>query len=128
MKKDKHLVLWAVLSVFFILGVSLYKYALNSPWRISSEEAKKKISKKEFDTVLDVRTDFERKTLGSYPNSIHIPSGELEARVGKELQNKKANILVYCNTGQRARAATEKLHSLGYKNTYYIATSHSSIL
>lgn len=128
MKKEKHLVLWAILSIVLILGVALYKYSMNSPWRISSVEAKKKLDKKEFDTILDVRTETERKTLGMYPNSIHIPSGELQARVEKELPNKKASILVYCNTGQRARMATEELHRLGYKNTRYIAGPHTSIL
>ena len=44
----------------------LYKYAMESPYRITAEEAKRRIGDGDFDVILDVRTDVERATLGSY--------------------------------------------------------------
>jgi rhodanese-related sulfurtransferase len=106
----------------------LYYYARDSEYLITPAEAKKRIKAKQIDTVLDVRTDLERESIGFYPNSVHIPSTQLDVRAPEELKNPDARILLYCNTGQRARAATEKLHELGYKNAVYIPTSHFSIM
>lgn len=76
--------------------------------------------------MLDVRTDAEVALTGAHPGSKHIPSGELDRRVD-ELPNKNARILVYCNTGQRARAAAEKLQRFGYPNVRYIAGPHTTL-
>jgi rhodanese-related sulfurtransferase len=117
----------AIVAFLTIIGVALYKYATDSPHRISSDEAKRRISAKEIDIVLDVRTDTERKTLGIYPGSLHIQSADLPVEAPKQLPNKKARILAYCNTGHRARMATDKLHELGYKNAVYISGQHTSL-
>lgn len=111
-----------------LVGYFLYFYAMDSPYIITADEAKKRIKAKQIDTVLDVRTEIERDAIGFYPDSVHIPSGEIENRAPAELKKKDARILVYCNTGQRARAATEKLHELGYNNAVFIPTSHFSIM
>ena len=100
---------------------------MDSPYRISSEKAKELLQNNQIDLILDVRTDVERRTLGFYPGSIHIQSADLEDRMPIEYPNKDINILAYCNSGQRARIATEKLHSLGYKNAVYIATTYKSL-
>lgn len=121
------LILATIVSVVAIVVISAYKWARESSLRISAVEAKERLAKKDFDVVLDVRTDWERKNLGLYPGSLHIPSGDLEARAARELPNKGAKILAYCNTGQRARAAAEKLQGLGYKNVVYIAEGHGAL-
>lgn len=130
MKKQspQFLIASAIVAFLTIIGVALYKYATDSPHRISSEEAKRRISAKEIDVVLDVRTDTERKTLGIYPGSLHIQSADLPVEASKQLPNKKARILAYCNTGHRARMATDKLHELGYKNAVYISGQHTSLI
>jgi rhodanese-related sulfurtransferase len=120
-----------LLILFVIISLVLfhaYRYAIDSPYRISAEKAKRKILKSEFDIILDVRTKMERDTLGYYPNSIHIPSNELESKIEKVIPIKSTRILIYCNTGQRARLATEKLKRLGYSNVVYISGSHVSIM
>ena len=106
----------------------LYKYAMESPYRITAEEAKRRIGDGDFDVILDVRTDVERATLGYYPNSVHIQSADLETQMPSKYPNKLTRILAYCNSGQRARAATEKLHALGYRNSSYIATTYVSLM
>jgi phage shock protein E len=106
----------------------LYTLAVDSQYRISSMEAKQRIQKGEFDVILDVRTDLEVKTLGFYPGSVHIPSPEIPSKVPLKYPNKETRILLYCNTGHRARIATDVLHKLGYKNVVYISSGYKSIL
>jgi phage shock protein E len=105
-----------------------YNYAVNGRWRISATEARRRLSHGEFDVVLDVRTAAERSTLGYYPSSVHIPAAELEKTLQRLYPNKETSILIYCNTGHRARLAADKLHALGYVNTYYISSPHTSIM
>ena len=65
--------------------------------------------------------------MGHYPGALHIPVTELK----KEKMPKNSidkGILVYCNTGQRARRAAETLKELGYNKVYYIAGTYSSII
>ena len=114
--------------VLVALVYYFYTLAVDSPHRISSLEAKQRIQKGEFDVILDVRTDLEVKTLGFYPGSIHIPSPEIPSKVPLKYPNKETRILLYCNTGHRARMATDVLHTLGYKNTVYISSGYKSIL
>lgn len=99
---------------------------MDSPYRVSSEKAKEIIKKGAL--VLDVRTDFERNTLGYYPGSVQIQSSDLEQKMPSEYPDKNINIVIYCNSGQRARMATEKLHELGYTNTVYIASTYGTLL
>jgi phage shock protein E len=87
---------------------------------ISAEQAKALL--KRGATLLDVRTDLEVKTLGADPRALHIPSAELDKRT-PELPDKNKDIVIYCNTGQRARAAAEKLKRFGYSKVHYIAGS-----
>lgn len=118
----------AIVAFLLVIGVALYKYATDSPYLISSEEAKKRIGEKRIDVVLDVRTDWERTTLGAYPGSLHIQSADLPAQAAKQLPDKNARVLAYCNTGHRARMATDKLHELGYKNAVYISGQYTSLV
>lgn len=111
-----------MLCIFFIVFL-LYPY-MNDKLRISISEARNK----RFDIYLDVRTKLERDTLGYYPSSIHIPSNDIEKLVSMRIRNKDAKILIYCNTGHRAKLAAEKMYKLGYKNVRYIAESYRLLL
>lgn len=105
-----------------------YQYAVSSKYIVSSETAKQMIMDKKIDVILDVRTDAERSMLGYYPGSKHIQSADLEKRMINEYPNKDIRIISYCNTGHRARMATEKLHQLGYKNAMYISSTYNSLM
>jgi phage shock protein E len=117
-----------VIAIAAVLIVGAIYYAQASPYRISAANAKQLITSGENDLVLDVRTATERNTLGFYPGSVHIQSADLERQMPVQFPNKGTRIIVYCNTGQRARMAAEKLHRLGYANTVYITSSHVSIM
>jgi phage shock protein E len=126
--KLKTLIFYSGLVLFLGLLLSAYMYAIGSPYMISAEKARSLIRQKKIDLVIDVRTQMERDVFGSYPGSIHIPAGDLDQEALRKYPNKDVQILVYCNTGQRARTATEKLRSMGFKNVFYIPTSHISLL
>ena len=118
-----------LVSATFLVAVLyfLYRYAMDSPYRISTEDAKNRIKNNKIDLILDVRTDAELSLLGFYPGSVHIQSADLDKKMGLDYPDKNIRILAYCNSGQRARAATEKLHKLGYVNALYIATPYQSL-
>ena len=92
---------------------------------VSGEEAKRLIKDGKIKVVVDVRTTAEYR-MGHYPKALHIPVDKMNEKTTTELP--KRGILVYCNTGQRARFAAEKLESLGFKDVYYIAGLYTSLL
>jgi phage shock protein E len=116
---------FTVATVLAIIGI--YHYTFSSPWRVTPEVARTLLEAKKIDLVLDVRTPLERETLGKYPGSSHIPSGDLDKVVLDRIRDRGTVILVYCNTGQRARRAVEVLRELGYKHVMYIAGSWKSL-
>ena len=129
MAKGGARIVWIVVALVLVsLMYGGYQYAVFSPYRVSSEKAKELIQYKQIDMVLDVRTDAERDLLGYYPGSVSIQRVDLEQRMRKEYPNKKTRILVYCNTGHRARMATDALHQMGYRNTVYISSTYDSLL
>ena len=115
----------AVYSVFAF--ASYYTYAGSD--LIDAKKARKMIKDKKIDYVIDVRTTTEWK-LGHYPGAEHIPTDRITKKKLEKLSAdyKDKVFLVYCNTGQRARVAAEKLRSFGVKDTYYIPGTYLSIL
>ena len=92
---------------------------------VSSKEAKTMIRTGKIKKVIDVRTVAEYRA-GHYRGALHIPVNKINRKTTTELPKK--GLLVYCNTGQRARFAAEKLEDLGFKQVYYIAGHYSSIM
>ena len=111
--------------VYSIYAFANY-YTLSGVDLLEAKEAKRKIKMNDIEYIIDVRSQTEWN-LGHYPGALHIPVTELK----KEKMPKNSidkGILVYCNTGQRARLAAEKLKALGYNKVYYIAGTYSSII
>ena len=119
---------FSIAALLVVLVYFAYQYAVDSPHRIPAETGKALLKDKKIDLLLDVRTDLERKSFGFYPGSVHIQSADLDERMSREYPDKSIRILVYCNTGHRARMATYKLHKLGYKNAVYISSSYKTLL
>lgn len=92
---------------------------------VSASEAKRLIREGKIKRVIDVRTAVEWRT-GHYPKALHIPVDKINEKTTTELPTR--GLLVYCNTGQRARFAVEKLEDLGFKDVYYIAGTYKSLL
>ena len=104
---------------------ALTVYTMTGSQLITSKKAKRLIKSGKIKRVIDVRTDTEWR-LGHYPGAVHIPVNKITKKTTSKLPKK--GLLVYCNTGQRARFAAEKLVELGFKQVYYIAGHYSSLL
>jgi phage shock protein E len=100
-------------------------YTMSGSQLITSKKAKKLIKSGKIKRVIDVRTDAEWR-LGHYPGAVHIPVNKITKKSTSKLPKK--GLLVYCNTGQRARFAAEKLEKLGFKDVYYIAGLYTDLL
>jgi rhodanese-related sulfurtransferase len=73
---------------------------------------KERLAAGESIVLLDVREQSEVEEW-SYPVAIHIPLGELEARVGEV--PKGVQIICACHAGGRSMKAAAFLDSLGYE-------------
>ncbi len=111
-----------------IVALSCTSSTGESPYKISSATAKQLLAANRFAGVLDVRTTAEREVLGYLPGSYHIPAVDLDVIVPQMFPDKSVHLLIYCNTGQRARKAAEKLHAIGYKNAVYITGSYKDLV
>jgi len=103
-----------------------YEKMLSHPSKITPTQAK--IMIKNGAKVIDVRSKLEFN-LGTHPKAVNIPGPQLSIEnLKKNKVNKDDTIVVYCNSGTRARKASEKLVSFGYKNSYYIVETYLSLL
>lgn len=64
---------------------------------------------------IDVREDNEWDA-GRIPNSIHIGRGVLERDIAANVNDKKAEIVLYCGGGFRSALAAYNLQKMGYSN------------
>jgi sulfur-carrier protein adenylyltransferase/sulfurtransferase len=64
-------------------------------------------------TVVDVREPVEWQA-GHVAGALHVPLGELPARVATELPDQTAPLLLYCRSGARSGRAAEYLVANGY--------------
>jgi phage shock protein E len=120
-----NLYFWILLLLLIYFIMKLRQYARYSVFKISIDDAKKLLLDPKT-VVIDVRTVLERN-IGYYNNSIHIPASNIDNDLMKLNLDKKTNIIVYCNTGQRAKRAAEKIFKLGYCNVRYIIESYLSL-
>jgi len=109
-----------IISGLYTIYASLRYYSLSGSNLISCNKANDYIKKRKIKHIIDVRTELEWEN-GHYKKSIHIPIHNINKNfLNRKISNKNDGILVYCNTGQRARNGAEKIISYGYKNVYYI--------
>lgn len=93
-------------------------YALTGKGLVSSKRAKSMINSGDIKLVIDVRTKFEWDR-GHYEGAKHIPVTSLKESKFKGVP-RDTGILVYCNTGQRARSAADAIRGYGFENVFYI--------
>jgi len=67
--------------------------------------------------LIDVRTEGEFRN-NHIPGAIWIPSSQIAQRAESELLDKDAVILVYCQSGGRARESARILAEKGYTQVY----------
>ena len=74
----------------------------------------KEYAEKENAVLLDVRTPQEYRE-GHIPGSKNVPLQTLD-KVRSVVENKDAELFVYCYSGARSRQATAMLQHMGYTN------------
>jgi phage shock protein E len=116
-----------ILLIIAILLIAFLLYNISSPLAMYPEEAKTRLRRGQFDSVVDVRTDAEWNT-GHYPLAIHIPTGQLKDALPQRIPDKQSKILFYCNTSTRARMAAEQAQKMGYTNVRYLIGTHANLL
>lgn len=89
----------------------------NTFYTISAQEAKKRMDSGRPVVIVDVRTKSEYDE-GHIPNAVLIPNETIGAERPAALPDLNAEILVYCRSGARSRAASQKLANLGYTAIY----------
>jgi len=119
--RGKYFLAVAVLIVVFVYG--MYKYAINFSLYMPTEEARAKIVAKEFDAIVDLRTNKEF-TLGHAADAIHF---SYEEDISSAFPDKAAQLLLYCTTGHKASSMADTLYGMGYKNVHYISGSYMSL-
>ncbi|HED11433.1 MAG TPA: rhodanese-like domain-containing protein [Caldithrix abyssi] len=115
-------IIWLVVVLLVAAGVYLFTanggdaQAQTAAFRnISPQEVKAKIENKEDIVLLDVRTPGEfNGPLGHIDNAILIPVQELGSRIDELAPYKDKEIIVYCRSGNRSRAATKILLKNGF--------------
>lgn len=112
---------------FIVAGtlVALVLYGMSGEHHVTPTEAKTLIETGKVKKVVDVRTAIEYKA-GHYPGAIHIPVTAISKKTTQGLPMK--GLLVYCNTGQRARIAAEKLRVLGFEDVYFIDGTYKTLM
>ena len=69
--------------------------------------------------LIDVRSQQEYKEY-HIDGAICIPHFEIQNRIEKEVPNKNALIIIYCQSGIRSKSAIQILSKKGYQNVYHI--------
>ena len=106
-----------------IAGLAYYTYSGSR--LISASHAKDLIKSGDIGAIVDVRTEAEYKA-GHYKGAVHIPVSTISSSKKINKLPKDKPILVYCNTGQRARYGAEVLAKRGFK-TFYISGMYTSL-
>jgi rhodanese-related sulfurtransferase len=107
-----------------IVAYVFYERTYAHPLRLPIKKAREMIRSGEIKKIVDVRTTAEWNA-GHYPSAIHIPASQLPETT---LITPADHVLIYCNTGTRARNAAEKLQAMGYKNVHYIAETYVELM
>ncbi|MCW6089298.1 rhodanese-like domain-containing protein [Clostridium sporogenes] len=110
-------------SLFVILLTSILLiplYSAKAYKNISPEEIKQ-ITTTPYSTalIIDVRTPKEFSN-GHIPKSLNIPMDSFKNIMLSKNIDKNTKIIIYCNTGVRAKNASNLLDKLGFTNVYVL--------
>lgn len=82
---------------------------------IPQNKAKERLSSGDAVYLIDVRSPEEyNKT--HIKDSISLPLDQIKSGVAKIVENKDAELLIYCHSGMRAATACQLLTQMGYTN------------
>lgn len=102
---------FVILGMLF-LGVGLGCAERSKTARLSEAEIRALVERGT--PVVDVRTPREY-TIRHVAGSTNLPLDELEERIGQVAPDRKAPLIVHCQSGGRSAAAKESLEKIGYR-------------
>ncbi|GIK21353.1 MAG: rhodanese-like domain-containing protein [Ignavibacteriota bacterium] len=100
--------------IIFYIGKKIY--LIKSIKQYSPADAYAKVKKERNVVFLDVRTERERKQ-SLIKGSYHIPITDLKEKEQELKKFKDAEIICYCQTGNRSLNAASKLRKMGFNAT-----------
>ena len=110
-------------AALYAVYASLKYYSLTGEGLVDAS----KVKSMNIDHIIDVRTQMEWN-MGHHKNAKHLPINKISKSSLNNLNIKTGDsIVVYCNTGQRARKAAEMIRKLGYTKVYYIESGWNSL-
>ncbi|MGO5075066.1 rhodanese-like domain-containing protein [Clostridium sporogenes] len=110
-------------SLFVVLLTSILLIPLYNAkaYKDISPEEIKQITTTPYSTalIIDVRTSKEFSN-GHIPESLNIPMDSFKDTMLSKNIDKNTKIIIYCNTGVRAKNASNLLDKLGFTNVYVL--------
>lgn len=87
---------------------------------ISAEEVCAKQARNELFYFIDVREDHEWQ-VGHAQSARHLGRGILERDIEKIIEDRNAEIVLYCGGGYRSSLAADNIQKMGYTNVFSMA-------
>mgnify|MGYP000385443765 FL=1 len=120
----KHIYAILIIAFLAILVVGIW-YTYSGYGKLYGKEAKHMIENGCIGHVIDVRTTMEWNS-AHYPGAIHVPVHKIDSGIQDIIQD-GSSVLTYCNTGQRARLAAEKIRKYISNPVFYLTDSVTSL-
>lgn len=97
--------------------LGLVEQALSKVPEVDVYQVKNKLDKDEQFVLIDVREDNEWN-LGRIPTAIHLGKGIIERDIESVVEDRNAELILYCQGGFRSALAAESLNKMGYQNVF----------
>jgi len=121
--KNKYVLIGIAVAVLAVLIASAWFFRAGATAKLVPAEVAKQT---DYDVYLDVRSKEEVEATGDLPGSLHVPL-EIVSRLKDQLPL-TTSILVYCNTGRRAKQAATELTKLGFEHVEYTDVPYTALL
>jgi rhodanese-related sulfurtransferase len=112
--------------ILLIIFILVLLFLFKNKGRLTPEGFVEKINNKDYNYILDVRTQ-EEWNEGHHPSATLIPIGEFVSELPKQVKNKGAKLLIYCKKGIRAEASAKIAERLGYTNVYWLDGTYGEL-
>ena len=97
--------------------LSLVEQALSKVPEVDVYQVKNRLDKGEHFMLIDVREDNEWN-LGRIPTALHLGKGIIERDIESVVEDRSAELILYCQGGFRSALAAESLNKMGFQNVF----------
>ena len=97
--------------------LGLVEQALSKVPEVDVYQVKNRLDKGEQFLLIDVREDNEWN-LGRIPTALHLGKGIIERDIESVVDDRSAELILYCQGGFRSALAAESLNKMGYQNVF----------